>query len=84
MKSLKLTLASATLLLALTACGSDGGGGLTNPPPPTPPAPPAPTSFSLFVADQFATTADNTDPVAADDEDFVFDEDPAVYDSLLQ
>ena len=80
MKRLYLKLAAVASLLMLSACGSDGGGGITNPPPP----PPAPTSFSQFVVDQFATTADDTDPVEVDDEDFDFDEDPAAFDGLLQ
>ena len=54
------------------------------PPPPPPPAPPAQTAFSQFVQDQFAATADDTDPEPVDDVDFAFDEDPAAFDSLLQ
>lgn len=65
----------------VAACGSGSNNvPIVMPPPP----PPAPTSFNRFVVDQFAVTADDTDPVAVDDEDFAFDEDPAAFDSLLQ
>lgn len=69
----------------LTGCGSDSPDPvIVIPPPPPPPPPPMATSFNQFVVDQFAATAEDTDPVAVDDEDFAFDEDPAAFDSLLQ
>lgn len=53
--------------------------------PPSPPAPPAAgVEFSQFVKDQFAATADDTDPVPVDDTDFEFSDDPTAYDDLFQ
>lgn len=65
-----------------------GGGSSTSappaPPPPPPPPPPMQTSFDQFVQDQFAVTADDTDPQSVDGEDFAFQEDPTAFDGLLQ
>lgn len=83
MNRTRLLTGALVLAFALVGCGSDGSSQVAVPPPPPPP-PPAPTSFNQFVVDQFAATADDTDPVAVDDEDFAFDEDPAAFDSLLQ
>lgn len=82
----RLSLFAGALIASLfvAACGSSGNDTPVVMPPPPPPPPPAPTSYNQFVVDQFAATADDTDPVAVDDEDFAFDEDPAAFDSLLQ
>lgn len=67
----------------IAACGSSNED--TIPPLNPPPAPPPPVVFSDFVADQFASTADDTDPAAVDDVDFLFDaqDDPNAFDDLL-
>ncbi len=82
-------------LLALAACGamlgcSDGGSSAPPPvatpsPPEAPPAPPAAVDFTGFVTDQFAATADTTDPEQVDDKEFDFkDEDnPDAYSGLF-
>ena len=93
MSSLRRTLGHIAILAALsvflTACGgssggNNGGGPMTPLPPPLPPPPPPPTSFNQVVLDEFAATADDTDPRAVDGLDLTFDEDPAAFDSLLQ
>jgi hypothetical protein len=68
----------ASLLLAMTACDSSNYGG-------SPPVPPQATDFTGFVKDQFAATADDSDPVEVDEVDFTFDDqdDPAAFDDLL-
>lgn len=75
-------------VLTITACGvllSACGGGSDLPTlPPPPPPPPPPVAFNQFVVDQFNATADDTDPVPVDDDDFAFDDDPAAFDSVLQ
>lgn len=70
-----------SLLLAMTACDSSNYGGS----PPVPPPPPQAMDFTGFVKDQFAATADDSDPVEVDDVDFAFDDqdDPAAFDDLL-
>jgi hypothetical protein len=76
----------AGLLLAVAGCDSNSyGGSSTMPPPPPPPPPPQATDFAGFVKDQFAATADDTDPVDVDDEDFAFSDqdDAAAFDDLL-
>ncbi|MEM7276737.1 MAG: hypothetical protein AAF385_01320 [Pseudomonadota bacterium] len=78
-------LALAVFGVLLGACSGGSGDAPSIPvPPPPPPPPPPPIAFNMFVQDQFAATADNTDPVAVDDEDFAFDDDPAAFESLLQ
>jgi hypothetical protein len=73
-------LASGT---ALFGCGSDNDPPATEPPPPPPPEPEA-VVFNQFVNDQFAATADDSDPVAVDDTAFSFDDDdPNAFDDLL-
>ncbi len=91
MKTTQLCIA----LLALAASGamfgcSDGGSGMRAPvaAPPAPEAPaepPAATDFTTFVTDQFAATADTTDPEQVDDKEFAFnDEDnPDAYSGLF-
>lgn len=80
------TIAVGTLLLALTGLSACGSSDRPEPPPsqPVPPAPPPPI-FTDFVKQQFADTADDTDPVAVDEQAFgFFDlEDPDAYDDLL-
>lgn len=75
-------------LLALAgaaACDSDGSMRPAPPAPPPPAPPPAPTSFSEFVRDQFAGTADDTDPVEVDERPLAFDnlDNPDAFDDLL-
>ena len=69
--------------VTLIGCGSydDDDGGPIPPPPP----PPAQTDFTTLIKNQFAATADNTDPVQIDDLNIVFaDQDnPAAFDDLL-
>lgn len=87
MKNAKLTIATllASGALGLAACG---GGSVSSPRVelPTPPPPPPPISYTTFVKDQFAATADNTDPAEINDIDFAFDnaDDPGAFDDLLQ
>ena len=85
MSSIKKSLIAMVIggVVTLSACGSD-----SNPPvvvEPPPPPPPAPVSFSGFVKDQFAATADDTDPEEVDGIDFEFDadDDPDAFDDLL-
>ena len=92
MRSLHRTLTRAVgialVSLIVSGCGGSGnggnnmGGGPVAPPPPPPPPPP--TSFNQVVLDEFANTADDTDPRPVDVLDLEFDDDPAAFDSLLQ
>lgn len=90
MNSSKLKVAIILTLGAfgIAACGSSGDSGSSPPtiPPITPPPVEPPTSFTQFVKDQFAGTADNTDPVEINDVDFDFDnaDNPQAFDDLLQ
>jgi len=81
MEQHKNKMIAGTLLALVLAAGCSSGGSDT---PVVMPPPPAPTSFNQFVDDQFAATADDTDPVSVDDVDFAFDEDPAAFETLLQ
>lgn len=80
------------LLIAVAACIVVAGcsdGQRNNAPPgmmEPEPAPPAPVSFTGLVKDQFAATADDTDPVEINEIDIDFDSqsDPAAFDDLLQ
>ena len=63
--------------IGLAACDDGMMGG------PDPEPPPAVDS-TAWVMDQFATTADDTDPVDVDETEFEFSDDPAAYDDLLQ
>lgn len=67
----------------LAACGDSDSPPVMEPPPPPPP--PEPVSFTQFVKDQVAATADDTDPEAVDDVEFTFDaeEDPNAFDDLF-
>lgn len=56
------------------------------PPPEEEPAPdPQPVDFTTFVGEQFAMTADDSDPQPVDDVDFEFNDqdDPAAFENLL-
>jgi hypothetical protein len=68
--------AIATVILA--AC--DGGGMYA----PDPDQPPTAVNMTTFVMEQFATTTDDSDPMEVDDTEWETDEDPTVYDELLQ
>ena len=84
-KSRSILVIFAGIAAMLSACGGSGSSsGPVFVPPPPPPPPPAQTAFSQFVQDQFAATADDTEPEPVDDVDFAFDEDPTAFDSLLQ
>lgn len=80
---LKLGLAGLVLsaTMAISACDSSDGGGRNNEPPPVTPNE---TAFNDFVRDQFAVTPDDNDPVAVDDMEFTFNDDPNAFDDLLQ
>lgn len=85
----KRTLAVAALMLATTVaiqgCDSSYNDAPPAEPPTAPPPPPPPVAFSQFVKDQFANTADDTDPVDVDAMEFSFtDQDnPDAFDDLL-
>lgn len=81
MKLLRHFLTGAAVSLVLAACGSDNSRPVVDLDPPPPP----PVSFTTFVKDRFAATADNTDPVLVDTIDFAFDsdDDPTAFDDLL-
>lgn len=84
MKSFSTALSGLALVgsLLLGACSDSDSPSMVEPPPPPPPET---TSFTGFVHDQFAATADDTDPVPVDDVDFDFDaeDDPDAFDDLL-
>lgn len=69
---------------ALAAAGCDSNGIGRTPAPDMPP-PQQAVDFTVFVQDQFATTADDLDPVDVDATDFAFTnaDDPTAYDTLL-
>jgi hypothetical protein len=86
---LKIAILLALGAVGLAACGSSNSSSPRvelPPPPPPPPPPPAPVSYTTFVKDQFANTANNTDPVEINDVDFAFDnaDSPVAFDDLLQ
>ena len=90
MRMPKILLAPIALVLSLGLYGcSDSGNARVGQPPgmmsPPPPPPPPPVNFTTFVKDQFAATADDTDPQSVDDADFAFtdDDNPAAFDDLL-
>lgn len=85
-KRLTFTALIALLAIFLGACGGSSSSAVVAPPapPPPPPPPPPPVQFNQFVQNEFAATADDTDPQPVDDVDFIFDEDPTAFDSLLQ
>ncbi|MBT8097273.1 MAG: hypothetical protein HKN35_13050 [Woeseia sp.] len=88
MKSSKLIVTALLALgtLGLTACGNSSNDvPLFVPPPPAPP-PAQPESFTMFVKEQFANTADDTDPVEINELDIDFDnaDNPNAFDDLLQ
>ena len=66
----------ATIILA--AC--DGGGMYE----PDPSEPPAAVDMTSFVKEQFAATADDSDPIEVDETEWEVSEDPTAYDELLQ
>ena len=82
-KTAALALAGATIL---TGCGN--GSDAMSPPAGNPPPPPPPMAvdFTTFVKDQFAATADDSEPEAVDETDFEFnDEDnPDAFGNLLE
>ncbi len=83
------------MVASITLVGCSGGSSSSAPPnqPPAAPAPPAPApepepttvDFTAFVLDQFAATADDSDPESVDDIDFEFNdqEDPDAFSELL-
>ncbi len=66
--------------IGLAACDNYDDGMTGGPDP----EPPAPVDLTTWVKNQFATTADDTDPVDVDETEFEFSDDPAAYDDLLQ
>ncbi len=82
MKMCRHFLFAGFAVIALAACDNDDDNPMSGPPPNPPP--PAATDFSEFVREQFAATADDTDPVGVDETEFDFSEDPMAYDDLLQ
>lgn len=71
-------------VLALAAC-TDGRDAYERPDT-IGPVTPTPVSFTGFVEEQFANTADDTDPVELNDIGFNFDsqDNPTAFDDLLQ
>lgn len=72
-------------VIALAGCDSDSDLAPQQPAPPPAPPPPETVSYTQFVVDQFAATADDTDPVSIEGTDFDFDseDDPGAFDDLL-
>ncbi len=87
MRSFRLRMALLAMATSIAVAGCGGGSSSPPPeePPPPPPPPPAAIDFTTFVTDQFAATADDTDPEPVDDTDFEFnDEDnPDAFSGLL-
>lgn len=93
MRSFRLSVAMLALAagIAMGGCSdSSDNSPITNQPPVAPPAPgPAPepvvVDFTRFVIDQFAATADDTEPESVDDTDFEFNdqENPDAFSGLL-
>ena len=73
-KPIGLALLALVACTAITGCSDSGTS-----------APPAATDFTGFVTDQFAATADNTDPEQVDDKDFEFNDqdNPDAFSGLL-
>ncbi|MEZ5977409.1 MAG: hypothetical protein R3F34_04235 [Planctomycetota bacterium] len=67
----RCALVLACSALALVACSESDDG------------PPAGTSFTTFVEDLVADTAEDTEPVEIDGVDFVFSDDENAFDSLF-
>ncbi len=87
-KPIGLALLALVACTAITGCSDSGTSAPPVAAPPTPeppPAPPAATDFTGFVTDQFAATADNTDPEQVDDKDFEFNDqdNPDAFSGLL-
>lgn len=82
-RSLRLAMVLIAASAGLAACGSSNDAEI--PPPVIPPPPPPPVVFSDFVKQQFAATADDTDPEPVDETDFAFDdqEDTDAFNDLL-
>lgn len=85
MRSFRLrgTMLAMAASMAVAGCGSDSLPPPIEPMPPPPP--PAAVDFTGFVIEQFAATADDTDPVAVDDMDFEFNDqdNPDAFAELL-
>jgi hypothetical protein len=78
-RSLVIAAIAAIATVILAAC--DGGSGMYEP---DPDQPPTAVNMTTFVMEQFATTTDDSDPMEVDDTEWETDEDPTVYDELLQ
>lgn len=81
-------LRGAMLVMAASmAVAGCGGSSSSSPPvaPPPPPPPPAGVDFTGFVLEQFAATADDSEPAAVDDIDFEFNDqdNPDAFAELL-
>lgn len=81
----RLTMLAMAASMAVASCGSSDRPPAIEPMPPSPPPPPAAVDFTGFVIEQFAATADDTDPVAVDDMDFEFNDqdNPDAFAELL-
>ena len=70
------TVSGAAAVLALVAAGCSGADDAIGPAP-------EPATFNTFGLDQFAETADDTDPVPINGLELTFDDDPVAFDALL-
>lgn len=66
------------LVLGAAGCNDDDDDN-NNPPPPPPPE----STFNLFVLEQFADTANDTEPAETNDRAFTFSENPNAFNSLF-
>ncbi|HUG98136.1 MAG TPA: hypothetical protein VMQ83_03070 [Gammaproteobacteria bacterium] len=85
MRKNRLSMAMLALAAGIAVAGCGGGSGSLPPDEPPTPPPPAVVDFTSFVTDQFAATADDTDPEPVDETDFEFkDQDnPDAFAGLL-
>ncbi|HAN27159.1 MAG TPA: hypothetical protein DCP75_05470 [Haliea salexigens] len=87
-KPIGLALLAFVACTAITGCSDSDTMAppvVAPPTPEPPPEPPAAIGFTDFVTDQFAATADTTDPEQVDDKDFTFDDEdnPDAFSGLL-